>query len=68
MLKHYTSNGQNHEKDKVMQDGSHVNITGLYINNHRRLKETSEHFHETVSDKFLLQYNVAARKDIKNSS
>lgn len=45
-----------------------MNVTGLCTNNHRRLKETSEHFPETVADKFLLQYNAAARKDIKNSS
>lgn len=46
-----------------MQDQSHLSITGLYINNHRHLKQTLDD--ETVSDKFLLQYNVSARKDIK---
>lgn len=49
----------------MMEDGSHLNATGLYINNHRHLKETFEHFHESVSDKFLLQYNMAATKDIR---
>jgi len=44
-----------------MQDGSHLSTTGLHINNHRHLKGTFEHLHET--DKFWLQYNVAARKE-----
>lgn len=49
----------------MTQDGSHQNTTGLYINNHRHLKDMFKHFHEKVSGKFLLQYNVAARKGIK---
>lgn len=54
--------GSGNLRDKVMQSGSQINSSWLYINNHRYLKETFGYFTETVSNKFLLQFNVAVRK------